>query len=76
MLFSAHGLPDKIIKSGDPYQAQVESTVKAIVEKIEDKTLNHIICYQSKVGSLRWIGPPTEEEIIKASRDKKNIIEV
>ena len=74
LLFSAHGLPEKIIKSGDPYQAQVESTVKAIVEKIEDKTLNHIICYQSKVGPLRWIGPPTEEEIIKASRDKKNII--
>ena len=74
LLFSAHGLPEKIIKSGDPYQAQVESTVKAIVEKIEDKTLKHIICYQSKVGPLRWIGPPTEEAIIRASRDKKNII--
>jgi len=50
LLFSAHGLPEKIIKSGDPYQNQVESTVKAIVAKIEDKSLRHIICYQSKVA--------------------------
>ena len=74
LLFSAHGLPEKIIKSGDPYQVQVESTVKAIVAKIDDKTLRYIICYQSKVGPFKWIEPSTEEEIIKASKDKQNII--
>jgi ferrochelatase len=31
LLLSAHGLPEKIIASGDPYQAQVEATAAAIV---------------------------------------------
>src|SRR5258708_30557466 len=34
VLFSAHGLPEKIIKAGDPYQAQVEQTAKAITDAI------------------------------------------
>ena len=74
LLFSAHGLPEKIIKSGDPYQAQVELTVKAIVKKLDEKALKHTICYQSKVGPQKWIGPSTEAEIIKASTEKKTLI--
>ena len=31
--FSAHGLPEKNIKNGDPYQWQIEQTVKSIVKK-------------------------------------------
>ena len=29
VLFSAHGLPERVIKSGDPYQKQVEQTAAA-----------------------------------------------
>jgi ferrochelatase len=74
ILFTAHGLPEKIIKKGDPYQSQVELTCKNIIEELNIKNLDYVICYQSKVGPLKWIGPPTESEIIKASNDKKTII--
>ena len=74
LLFSAHGLPEKIIKKGDPYQNQVEKTVNKIIENINEKEITYTICYQSKVGPLKWIGPSTENEIIKAARDKKTIV--
>ena len=38
------------------------------------KDLRHTICYQSKVGPLKWIGPSTEDEIIKASKNKETIV--
>ena len=72
VLFSAHGLPEKIIKAGDPYQRHVEQTAKAIADAIGD--LDSTVCYQSRVGPLKWIGPPTEQEIERAGRDGVNVV--
>ena len=72
--FSAHGLPENKIKKGDPYQWQVEETVKEIMLKLNNKNLDYVISYQSRVGPLKWIGPSTEEEITKSSKEKKSII--
>ena len=74
LIFSAHGLPEKNIKNGDPYQWQVEQTVNKIVKKINVKNLDYILSYQSRVGPLKWIGPSTDEVIIKNSKIGKNIV--
>ena len=74
LIFSAHGLPENKIKKGDPYQWQVEQTVKEIMRKIKNENLDHILSYQSRVGPLRWIGPSTDKAIIKYSKEKKGIV--
>ena len=74
LIFSAHGLPENKIKKGDPYQWHVEETVKKIMSQLKDKNLDYIISYQSRVGPLKWIGPFTDQEIIKNSKEKKGII--
>jgi len=74
LLFSAHGLPEIKIKKGDPYQWQVEESVKAIMSKLKDENLDYMISYQSRVGPLKWIGPSTDNEIIKYSKEKKGIV--
>jgi len=74
LLFSAHGLPEIKIKKGDPYQWHVEETVKAIMQKLQHENLDYVISYQSRVGPLKWIGPSTDEEIIKYSKKKKGIV--
>lgn len=73
VLFSAHGLPERVVKAGDPYQWQVEETssaVAALLPELEDWA----ICYQSRVGPLTWIGPSTEDEIRRAGADGKAVI--
>ncbi len=72
VLFSAHGLPEKIIKRGDPYQRQVEETAAAIAQHLGG--VDWAVCYQSRVGPLRWIGPPTEAEIKHAGADKTSVV--
>jgi len=74
LLFSAHGLPQKIIDSGDPYQRQIEETAQKIIEKLKIKNLNFNVCYQSRVGPLKWIGPSTDDEIIRNSKQKLGIV--
>ncbi len=74
LIFSAHGLPEKNIKKGDPYQWQVEQSVKKIVENLNDENLDWILSYQSRVGPLKWIGPSTENIIIENSKIGKHIV--
>ena len=76
VLFSAHGLPEKTIAGGDPYQWQVERSVEAITQVLAIDELDHAICYQSRVGRLEWIGPSTEEEIDRAAEDKVPVLVV
>jgi len=76
LIFSAHGLPESKIKSGDPYQWQVEQSVKELVKKLSIQNLNYILSYQSRVGPLKWIGPSTEEVIKDEAKKAKIIIVV
>ena len=74
LIFSAHGLPEKNIKKGDPYQWQVEQTVKSVIKSLNINDLDWILSYQSRVGPLKWIGPSTENVIIKNSKLGKKIV--
>ena len=74
LIFSAHGLPEKNIRNGDPYQWQVEQTVEKIVEKMNIKNLDYILSYQSRVGPLKWIKPFTDNIILENSKLGKSII--
>ena len=73
VLFSAHGLPQKIIDGGDPYQKQVEASAAAIVARLGGN-IDHQVCYQSRVGRLVWTGPSTVEAIAAAVKDGVGVI--
>ncbi len=72
-LFSAHSLPEKVIKEGDPYKKQVEETVKLIMEHFPK--VSYSLAYQSKVGPVKWLEPMTDDEIKKlAKQGIKNLV--
>jgi ferrochelatase len=76
LLFSAHGLPEQIIDGGDPYQVQVEATAAAVADRLgrDWPDLDWQVCYQSRVGRLKWIGPNTPDAIEGAVRDGKGVV--
>lgn len=74
LLFSAHGLPEKIIQKGDPYQWQIEQNTQAIMRLLNTPELDWVNCYQSRVGPLKWIGPSTEDEIHRAGAEGKEVV--
>lgn len=73
LLFSAHGLPQRVVDRGDPYQWQVERSAAA-VRTLLPTDWDVRICYQSRVGPLKWIGPSTEEEIHQAGADGAGVL--
>jgi protoporphyrin/coproporphyrin ferrochelatase len=75
-LFSAHGLPLKIVRAGDPYPSEVERTAAAVVQALGRAGIDWRVCYQSRVGPLAWLGPSVEEELRRAGRDGVGVIVV
>ncbi len=76
VLFSAHGLPEKIIERGDPYQWQIEEGAAAVAGRLGLAEDEWRVCYQSRVGPLQWIGPSTEAEIARAGAEKTAVVVV
>jgi ferrochelatase len=68
ILFSAHGTPMKLVRQGDPYSGQIARTVDSIIErgKITQPTT---LCYQSKVGPLKWLTPSTPDTIARLAAE-------
>jgi ferrochelatase len=73
LLMSAHGLPEKIVEAGDPYQWQCELMGGMLAARLP-ADWEVIGCYQSRVGPLKWIGPSTEDEIETAAKAGRHIL--
>ncbi|MBV8889650.1 MAG: ferrochelatase [Alphaproteobacteria bacterium] len=72
LLFSAHGLPQRIVLAGDPYPEEVECTAAAVIAalgRLGCAGLDWRVCYQSRVGPLPWIGPSIDDEVRRAGQD-------
>lgn len=74
VLFSAHGLPQKVIRKGDPYQWQTEQTAAAIVSGLGVTQIDYQVCYQSRVGPLKWLEPTLDHELQRAALDKVPVV--
>lgn len=76
ILFSAHGIPMKFVKKGDPYTEHILQTTKGILSRLKPKYkgVESVVCYQSRVGPLPWTQPYLEDEIKRAALDKKAVV--
>jgi protoporphyrin/coproporphyrin ferrochelatase len=76
LLFSAHSLPLSIIERGDPYPQEVGASVHEVMKEGGFRN-RFILCYQSEVGPVRWLGASTEQ-VIKdlGAKGQKNVLVV
>ncbi len=61
LLFSAHGLPKKLVDRGDPYEQQIRATFEALRARLGWPRVS--LCYQSRVGPLEWLRPYIQDVI-------------
>ena len=76
LIFSAHGLPQKVIDNGDPYEDQIKEHVEILKEKLSHYATNFRsinLAFQSKVGPMRWL-EPSLDKMLENFKDKKVIV--
>lgn len=78
LVFSAHGTPVSLVKKGDPYSIQIKQTVEAVMKQ-RNYSHKHHLCYQSKVGPMKWLEPATDtmiEELVNKGNKHLLIIPI
>ncbi len=74
LVFSAHGTPVSLVKKGDPYSNHIKQTVSSVM-KARNNSHSHHLCFQSKVGPMKWLEPATDTMIENlSSQGKKNLL--
>jgi len=73
LLFSAHGVPVSVIDKGDPYQWQIEATCAAVAARLGEGW-DWRLCYQSRVGPMKWLGPTILEAITAAAEEGLGVL--
>jgi len=69
LIFSLHGIPQRYVRQGDPYQQQCEESVRAVVQSLGLSEGEWLLTYQSRVGREPWLQPYTDitlEELAKS----------
>jgi ferrochelatase len=69
IVFSAHSIPMSVIAKGDPYQRQIEETVRLLMER-GGWPNRHRLCYQSKVGASKWLQPSLHRTLHDLASEK------
>jgi ferrochelatase len=76
LVFSFHGLPQRVIDAGDPYAAQCEASVTAIAEALDLREDEYRLTYQSRFGRERWLEPATTESLVALARDGVRTVDI
>jgi ferrochelatase len=66
---SFHGMPQKYIDLGDPYQAQCVATTDALRQRMGLEASKLILTFQSRFGFDEWLKPYTDKTIERLARD-------
>lgn len=70
LMFSAHSLPLTVIERGDPYPQEIGASVHAVMQAL-NFSHEYLLCYQSAVGPVRWLGPSTETMIRQLGKARR-----
>ena len=66
---SFHGMPQKYIDKGDPYQAQCVATTEALRKRMGPNAPKLLLTFQSRFGFDEWLQPYTDKTIEKLAKD-------
>ncbi|MEJ2384724.1 MAG: ferrochelatase [Xanthomonadales bacterium] len=76
LLFSLHGIPQRYVRQGDPYQIQCTRSVRAIAERLGLDAERWLLTFQSRVGREPWLQPYTDETLEELARSGVRHVQV
>jgi protoporphyrin/coproporphyrin ferrochelatase len=74
VIFSAHGLPMRDVRAGDPYESEVKATVAAVASRCGLGAEEWRLTYQSRVRPREWLGPDTVETVRKLAAGRALVL--
>ena len=74
LVMSFHGLPQRSVDLGDPYQAQCLATARLLAAALDKK--DYLVTFQSRFGAAKWLQPYTEPTLVELARSGVRSVDV
>lgn len=76
LVMSFHGLPQRAVDRGDPYQRECVATAAALADRLALRDGDWTLAYQSRLGRGKWLEPATEPTLIELARRGVKTVDV
>jgi ferrochelatase len=76
LLMSFHGLPQRAVDQGDPYQKQCVATAKILAGVLKLAPADYRVTFQSRFGAAKWLQPYTDATLLELGRAGEKRIDV
>ncbi len=76
LVLSFHGIPEALVRKGDPYAAQCEASTQAIATALGLARSDVRLAFQSRFGRARWLQPYTLPTLQGLARDGVRTVDV
>ena len=76
LVMSFHGLPQRSVDRGDPYQKQCFATAALLARELKLEEKHFIVTFQSRFGAAKWLQPYTEPTLVALARSGVRRIDV
>jgi len=76
LVLSFHGIPQRNVRLGDPYQAECLATARALTEALKLPTEQVVVCFQSRFGRAEWLQPYTVQTLKALARSGVTKVDV
>lgn len=68
LVMSFHGLPQRAVDLGDPYQEQCFATARLVADRLHLEEDRFVVTFQSRFGAAKWLQPYTEPTLVELAR--------
>jgi ferrochelatase len=76
LVMSFHGLPQRSVDRGDPYQKQCIATAKILAGVLRLAPADYTVTFQSRFGAAKWLQPYTEPTLVALAREGTKRVDV
>jgi ferrochelatase len=73
IIASFHGMPKRTLQLGDPYHCHCQKTARLLAQAM-GRELH--VAFQSRFGPAKWLGPATDEELVRLAREGKKRVAI
>ena len=76
LLMSFHGIPQRTIDRGDPYEKQCRETARLIATELGWNDARTLVTFQSRFGAAEWVKPYTADTVKTLGKDGVGRVDV
>ena len=76
VVMSFHGLPERMVRLGDPYQAECRASAQSLAQRLGLRDGQWTLAFQSRFGRGKWIGPATDEVLHQLGRARTSRVDI